>query len=82
MRDKKNSKNSFQQPLPEVIIKYLLLIEDLLHAAYCAKTFTTIISFNSHNNLDAIGTVIILRKLDSGKFSKYPMFWLSRNSEE
>lgn len=81
MREKKNSKNSFQQPLPEVIIKYLLL-EDLLHATYCAKTFTAIISFNSHNNLDAIGTVIILRKLDSGKFSKYPMFWLSRNSGE
>lgn len=47
--------------LTEVIIKYLTLTGDLLHATDCANIFTVVISFNSHNNLGATGTIIILR---------------------
>lgn len=43
------------------MIKYLTLTGELLHAADCAKIFTAIISFNSHNNPGATGTIIILR---------------------
>lgn len=34
-----------------IVIKYLTLTGGLPHATHCAKNFTAIISFNSHNNL-------------------------------